>query len=574
MTALRAFVLTALATLFLLLSGPPMFRNLPTLYSGVSLHHTGELVQRLRVDVAPRSPAYHAGLRSGDVVTCLSARDAELLLPPPDIGLHPAYRPGTPISLCAYRSGVWHSVRFVAEPRPAPGYIYGTVVVAALRFLVFAFFLASGIVLVMGRPSPMTWFFFAYCLGNVPSVAATLNWTTLPAGIYAFAAGIPSIVSVLGAPFLLLFALTVPDDRVDSGWRRWASFATWGVTALFAALLIFAFIETRFYIAPSVTNAISTLLTALTILVVLARLASMTRVERPRFAWAAFAIIFGVLANDARNVLPTGPLSIALAVLTVVMPLSLMYAILRRHVIDVRFVISRTVLYASLTTSVVLIIGVVDWATSTYLSQARIAMALAALVTIGLGFVLHRTYGWLERAVDFLLFHRKHEAEAYLNRLAKTLMRANRTETVDRALIHDPYEKLELSMAALFRADGSSFVPSCSAGWEAPAVSALDADHDLVRFLTTERERLDIGDLRSHVAGHFLDHGPAPAIAIPVLQGDDLMAFAVYGIHRSGTKLDPDEIVTLENLCEKAAQAYSRIDNLQHRALTQIRVPV
>ncbi len=31
MTALRAFILAASATLFLLLAGPPMFRNLPTL---------------------------------------------------------------------------------------------------------------------------------------------------------------------------------------------------------------------------------------------------------------------------------------------------------------------------------------------------------------------------------------------------------------------------------------------------------------------------------------------------------------------------------------------------------------
>ena len=51
------------------------------------------------------------------------------------------------------------------------------------------------------------------------------------------------------------------------------------------------------------------------------------------------------------------------------------------------------------------------------------------------------------------------------------------------------------------------------------------------------------------------------------IQPDELLAFAVYGIHRDGTKLDPDEVETLEYLCEVAAQAYVRIELLRYRAL-------
>jgi hypothetical protein len=153
----------------------------------------------------------------------------------------------------------------------------------------------------------------------------------------------------------------------------------------------------------------------------------MEHAERARFAWAAFAIIFGVIANDLRNVLSYSfvpqvqSLSTFAADLTIVMPLALMYAILKRHVIDVRFVISRTVVYAAITTMVVVLIGVLDWATSAYLHQARVALALDALVTIGLGLILHRVYGWVEYGVDFLLFRHKHEAETYLHRLARTV---------------------------------------------------------------------------------------------------------------------------------------------------------
>jgi hypothetical protein len=95
----------------------------------------------------------------------------------------------------------------------------------------------------------------------------------------------------------------------------------------------------------------------------------------------------------------------------------------------------------------------------------------------------------------------------------------------------------------------------------------------LVRFLITERTRLHIKDLRRHVAAVFLDRGTAPAVAIPIFQGNDLTAFGVYGIHRDGTKLDPDEIETLERLCEMAAQAYIHIENLRYRALSARPLP-
>jgi hypothetical protein len=314
-------------------------------------------------------------------------------------------------------------------------------------------------------------------------------------------------------------------------------------------------------------------LTAAVILLVGARLATMERPERARFGWAAFAIVFGVIANDLRNVLAVSPsqevesISVLAADLTIVMPLALTYAILKRHVIDVRFVISRTVVYALITTLVVGVIGAVDWLTSAYMHQARAAMAIDAAVTIGLAFLLHRAYGWIERAIDFLLYRHKHSAETYLHRLAKTLLRASREDTIDRAVVHAPYEKLDLTMAAVFRAQGNTFVVSCAAGCDG-LCQPVDTEHELVRFLATERTKLHIRDLRSHVVEQFQSNGPTPAIAIPIFQGDDLTAFAVYGIHRDGTKLDPDEIETLEHLCDTAAQAYVRIELLRYRAIS------
>jgi len=572
MTALRALVTVTASALFLFIAAFPMLVNPPVAYTGAHLAASGALVGPTIVRIDPRSPAFRAGLRAGDIVSCLSERDKTVLLPEWQ-GSPSPYVSGSSIPLCALRSGAWQSFRVFPEVRPAIGYLYGSVWIALLRLAVFAVFLLVGILLVMARPGWLTWIFFAYCLGGVPSYATWINDTVFPPALYAVMTNLLGVFVWSATEFMLLFALLVPNDRVPAGWRRTATWLASILTIGQIAFAIFQAFRPDLTFADSVQVGINDAVTAAVVLVVIVRLAVTHGEERARFAWAAFAIVLGLVINDVRNQLASGPLGgmgTLFGVLTIVMPVALMYAILKRHVIDVRFVISRTVVYAAITTLVVGIIGIVDWATSAYLMQARVAMAIDALVTIALGFALHRTYRWLESAVDLLLFRKKHAAEAYLHRLGRTLLRAGREETIDGALVHDPYDKLVLTMAALFRAQGSVFALSCTAGWNHPDATVFDADHDLVRFLATERKPLHLADLRSHVWAQLRDGEAAPAIVIPIFQGDDLAAFALYGVHREGTKLDPDEVQALEALCEVAAQAYTRVENMRYRELVQL----
>lgn len=561
MAGIRAIVTIGLAVIFLLLAGPPMFAHPPTAYTGIHLRKTGALIHPNVVDVDPNSPAFRAGVRSGDVISCESVRDRALLFLKSTFGYAPGYVPGTPISFCVQRGGVVHDVRFVAAVGPSNPSIYGNDAIAALRLAEYAIFLLSGIALVLGRPGLMTWMFYAFCVASLPNLAVDVNMEVLPSSLYFVDQFVTNIVGSSAVSWLLLFAILVPNDRTPPGWRTYLYYATWAAFGISIAANGFPRLQTSVTVSLTVFMWMGNILTAATIAVVLARLATMQRSERARFGWAAFAIIWGVVTNNLRSVavLP-GSLGTIAAMLTVIMPISLMYAILKRHVIDVRFVISRTVVYAAITTIVVGLIGAVDWATSAYLHEARAAMAIEALVTIGLGFVLHRTYRWLEYTVDFFLFRRKYEAESYLRRLARTLNFAEREDAVDRALVHDPYEKFDLTAAALFRANGTGYVTTYAQGWNDLEIPSFGRDHDVVRFLLAERTRLFIGDLREYVAAPFRELGAAPAVAIPVFQGNRLTAFALYGVHRTGTKLDPDEVETLEHICEAAAQAYTGIE--------------
>ncbi len=571
MTALRAIFAIGLAAFWLLLAAPPMFQTPLGGYTGTHALATGASFYRPVVTVDRGSPAYRAGLRTGDVLGCLSMRDFRLLLQP--TGSEQGYRPGTPISTCVSRLGTVRPVRFVAQPGHALPNIYGGNLIAALRLCVVLVFFLTGIALLTIRTSLMTWIFYAYCLCSAPSLSAQLNSTILPAWQFAIVYGLTALGTWSAVAFLLLFAVLVPDDRIPRGWRGTAFWISSIVAIIWVSLGIIRSVYTGIVMAPAIRFDVEWALTAATILVVIARLVTMERTERARFGWAAFAIIFGVVANDLRNVFATThgwtqELSTVAAVLTVVMPIALVYAILRRHVIDVRFVISRTVAYAVITTLVVGLIGVVDWATSAYLHEARFAMALDALVTVALGFLLHRTYRWLEYAVDFFLFRRKHEGEEYLRRLGRTLTFAQTEESINRALVDAPCDKFDLVAAALFRLRSGAFAPVYSVGWNPLELPAFERDDDAVRFLMAERTRLYLTDLHARVHGASFESGTAPAVAIPIFEGNSLTGFGLYALHRDATKLDPDEIETLERLCETAAQAYTGIELARYRSLT------
>ncbi len=568
MNAVRAILVVACSALLLAIVAPSMFENPPWPYSGVS-QQDGPIGARLTVTIERNSPAYRAGLRTSDALGCLSARNNSRLF---DVYAPNLLYTPDPISLCAFRHGTWRNVTFAPTPMPPPGLMYGTLWIATLRLAVFIIFLIVGSALVVARPSLMTWLLFGYCCANVPWAAAQGMLLWLPGTSYATAKTLLSVLTYSAGPLLALFTLVVPENGVPRGWR---GKTFWTVVALslgYFGLSVATDLATTVNFGP-LTSWIDEGFTALTVLLVVARLVTMERPDRARFGWAAFAIMFGIVCNVVRNDVLNNVISIAGGVLTVVMPLCLMYAILRRHVIDVRFVLSRTVVYGIVTTLVVAIIGVVDWATSAYLSEVRTALAIDAAVTIALGLALHRGYNWIESAIDAVLFRKKHAAEAYLRRAARSLLRADGEETIDAVLVGDPYEALDLSMAALFRARGNAYACVASVGWTSAETVALARGHDLVRFLAVERARIAVADLRAHVRAQFLEAGAVPAVAIPVLCDDELFGFAVYGLHRDGTQLDPDEIESLEHLCEMAAQAYTVVELRRYRGRVSVVVP-
>src|SRR5579872_290542 len=411
MRIFNAIVTVGISAIFFAIIVPPMFGGYTTPYTGIHAGPVGTGPMDAHVTVDRESPAARAGVRDGDVIRCLHMRDYQIIFP--SFGL--AGYGTAPVRGCVVRDGIERPFAFVARPGPPAPSIYGTVGFTLLRVFAYAIFLFVGSALVILRPSLMTWLLFVFCVCTSPAAAASESFTTLPPLAYTIVAAWLQIEQFLSGAALLLFTLIFPDSSLPHGWRR---FAFWTIIATSATLTIIKFQQ---MFQPSVFTYLSDPLnldfnrvTAVAVIsVTLGRLASMRPADRARFAWVAFGIVVGVVANYLR-LLPGGSFYTSLAgSITCVMPITLMYAILRRHVIDVRFAISRTVVYGIVTTLIVGVIGGVDFLTGEYLQGLRIALAIEALVTIGLGVALHRMYNVIENAVDFLIYRRKHEAENY-----------------------------------------------------------------------------------------------------------------------------------------------------------------
>ena len=553
----RAVVVVALSVLSLALVAPTMFARFTTAYTGARVDGT----RVVAVDAG--SPAERGGLRTGDLIGCIDTRDYAILRLP--FLREAAYEPDL-LHFCVTNAVPRRKLAFAAAPGPLSASFYGSTTMQALRVFSYAVFLFVGCTLVILRPSVMTWLLFGYCLAEAPVGAAYQALTVWPPVAYAAFMAVASPSAALGAVFLFLFALLAPEESVRRDWRGWVFWiAAIGTTAFVVAHSLYRGLVLGYFSPLDASQvALSKVMTIAVVIVIVVRLLTMESSARARFWWVAAAITIGIVTNDLRQ----GSEAFwpgLFGTLTMLMPLTLMYAIVRRHVIDIRFVLSKAVVYGVMMTAIFGTIAAADWAATRFVAQMRVALALDAIIAISIGVLIHRVAPILEGWVDSIIYRKKHAAETYLRRLARTLPRAEQEETVDRALVEDPYTELDLTMAALFRRNGNEFTLAMSAGFAGPTVT-MDRDADIIRFLITERSCIHIDDLNDRVAATFANCGN-PTVAVPVFNGDELAGFILYGVHRDGTRLDPDEANLLQTLAESAGLAYVRVENSRLRAL-------
>ena len=166
---------------------------------------------------------------------------------------------------------------------------------------------------------------------------------------------------------------------------------------------------------------------------------------------AYFLGVFG-FTSSAETLANLGvALMVALSVVT------LTYAVLRHQVIDVGFVINRTLVFAIFTSMLLVLFGVVEWLVDhlVQFEQRESSAVIDGGLAVAIYLIFHRLRDWVERLVEHVFFRKLQSRQMALEHFLDTARNFSEPESLRQALLKavDAYAGSQGS--ALYRRDNS-----------------------------------------------------------------------------------------------------------------------
>jgi len=294
------------------------------------------------------------------------------------------------------------------------------------------------------------------------------------------------------------------------------------------------------------------------IIVVSSAVASAAPAERSRVGWLLLPIPIAIGVELFGNVLPafshSWVVQESLTVISAVSPLlgaaAVTYALLRRRVLDFEFVISRTVVVATVSLIVVAAFTLLEWLLGTVLAGiGRTGGIVAnAALALGLGLSLRYIHRRVDALVDVTLFRKRHEDERALLDFSKEAAFVTNTDALLDCTISIVHDHTDARNAALYLDGAGSYRTARSFGDNAQA--SVDENDGAILALKTWHKPLDPHRCSTSLRG---------ALAVPMLGRGHLLGVLLLGERAGGEAYANDEI---EALSEFAHGVGSALDSL------------
>jgi hypothetical protein len=572
-------VLLALLTLYALVQIVPDFYRIahPLASFGVSVDNDGTIYDvRSPFSEDASSPAWRAGIRPGDQLDL-----ARMRCIPVDT------------EVCASMLAVWGGLNYVLPgrsgtlrlaavgDRPARDVALTAETRQVTRLHLFVLLLdqVAGVLVVLGgawlvwlRPGGMTWGFFAYVIEFNPGQAYQFYSWLQQWPVALLTQWIATCVLQAAAyTGFLLFALRVPVDRAEGGWRLIERALP--VLAVLFFLLALSSLGSAFgrpaELAMRASILAGLVVDAAALAILIGRRRSLGARDYQRIRWVIWGCVIGLPAYLLAEVtqitsLPTDLFGIGalsedvfglIYLVNGVLCLFVVEAVRRDSVVNVSIPLRRaTVLGLLLSVPAFFLhqeIEVVD----EFFHLPSWAWILVASV---LAFLIARLHEVATELADGLFDVQYRRAELHLEEVAQAIQRGDSLAEIERLLVDEPLRSLMLASAALFREEAGGFRRHVSAGWDAAAADVLDAQallhHARHRGAAYRIEPDTLPDAR-------LPEGLArPLVAVPVGNPRRFFAIVLYGGHEAGTDLDQRERELLASLARRAEIAYAYLE--------------
>jgi len=500
------------------------------------------------LDVAPGSAAADAGLRPGDTaaVTATDFTSRRYLFTPyasAPLGERATFR-------IADVGGARRSLTLVARTRYRSTADNLADIAQGLSYVVFLV-IAAGLVLL--RPSGLTWAFFAYalCAAGI-SVTAVANLPT-----YASIAAVcwEAVQSLAWLPFAI-FALRFPADAV-AGWRRTVQRLLVASSFALVPLAIYTVLG-AFFGGPLVTAAFAIVWWILPVcgfavgaMIFVGTYLHAPPAERVRLRWVILGFFAGYGGSLVANLIVVagiGTLPIwfndLVQTLNVAVPATVAYAIFKHRLIDIRFYLNRALVYGLLTTIAVGIMTLLHWLVSKQLEGYQLGFLPEIVGALVIGASILRLHKWLESLVDRFVFRSVHDAEQHLARVGDSMMYAQSVAGIDRLICGEPRRAFDLAWSAVFHAvESGDYLRTEHAGGDQAPSTEFGPDDAIVLEMCSSRRPVATRD----------------AIAYPFVVRDEILGFALMGVHANGSAIDPNEREILDAFIRRASIGYDHL---------------
>jgi hypothetical protein len=291
-----------------------------------------------------------------------------------------------------------------------------------------------------------------------------------------------------------------------------------------------------------------------------------TGLARQRIRWVFWAFLFsrfGVLMILFNRLLPH-PLHLSGAEWSTVMifPLGCAYAILRHRIIDVNFVLNRTLIYTILTSLAVGIFVLLEHFLNSFAVSREGSLAVELAVALALGLSFNAVHKRTEQFLDRTLFRSKYEAANALRQLAEDAAYMENPETLlERATSEIPRVMGARGAAIYERVDGRYALAAATGLASLPAEVGVD-DPAFVR-LRKQLSQIDLSEVNSALG--------SDAIAFALAVRGQLTGAFICGPRLNGETFAPDEIAMLRNVVhEVGAELYAIRSREQAEILTAL----
>jgi len=245
--------------------------------------------------------------------------------------------------------------------------------------------------------------------------------------------------------------------------------------------------------------------------------------------------------------------------LQILFVLAVAYAVVKHRVIDVRFFLSRTLVFSVLTLLLVFVLRSIDWFLTVIIAGERYAVLLEFAAAVGLGLVLHGLQTRLEHFAGRWLFRSRYVAGQRLRRVCAGLVHAESMEPVCDMVVNESAEALNLASCALFLRDESGwFLRRAAVGWNVELLR-ISPDDPTILELKGSFAPLRLRDVRDDLFDGF-DDERKPVLALAIHARGRLRGVLFAGAHASGEELDRTEVSLLSDVALSAGHAFDYVE--------------